>query len=87
MDTDARKNAIELTKRFVSGADTSIELANAIEVILDDNFPDNDFVKETVAMLAMYRPEGGFYLFQTLSIQQRLEQTLPILLEQWSAPK
>ncbi len=74
-----RKTTIQLIDRFVSGADTSVELANQIELLLDDNFPDDDFVQETVVMLAMYRPEGGVYLFTTKTIQERLEKTLPRL--------
>ena len=75
------KNVVVLIDRFISGADTSIELANQIELLLDDNFPEDDFVQETVVMLAMYRPEGGDYLFKTKAIQERLEKTLPRLLE------
>ncbi len=75
------KNAIQLIDRFISGADTSIESANQIELVLDDSFPDDDFVQETVVMLAMYRPEGGDYLFKTKAIQERLEKTLPRLLD------
>jgi hypothetical protein len=62
----------QLIQRFISGADTSIEVANEIEVALDDSFPDDDYVQQTVEMLAMYRPEGGEFLFDTAAIRQRL---------------
>jgi hypothetical protein len=65
-----------LVQRFVSGADTSIEAANEIEVALDDSFPDSDYVQQTVEMLAMYRPGGGELLFDTAAIRQRLIETM-----------
>jgi hypothetical protein len=63
-------------ERFVSGADTSIEAANGIEVALDDAFPNDGYVQQTVEMLAMYRPEGGDFLFRGPAITQRLIETL-----------
>ena len=66
---------------FVSGTDTSIENANEIEVALDDGFPEDDYVQQTVEMLAMYRPEGGDFLFDTDAIRQRLSETVEYLEE------
>ena len=60
---------------FVSGADTSIANANAIESAIDEHYPDNAVLQETVEMLAMYRPGGGEYLFDVSQIQRRLIQT------------
>ena len=65
-----------LIHRFVSAADTSIEAANEIEVLLDDSFPDDDHVRQTVEMLAMYRPGGGEFLFDTAAMRQRLIETM-----------
>ncbi len=65
-----------LVQRFVSGADTSISVVHEIEAVLDDWFPDDDYVQETVEMLAMYRPGGGEFLFDKAEISQRLIQTL-----------
>ena len=65
-------------RKFVLGMDTSIQAANEIEVALDDSFPDDDFVQQTVKMLAMYRPEGGEFLFDTTAIRQRLIQTMKV---------
>ncbi|WP_143271679.1 hypothetical protein [Bradyrhizobium mercantei] len=65
-----------LVQRFVTGADTSIGTANEIEVALDDRFPDDDYVQETVEMLAMYRPGGGELLFDTATIRERLIETM-----------
>ena len=66
----------QLASRFVSRTDTSIESANEIEVALDDAFPDDDYVQQTVEMLAMYRPEGGEFLFDRAAIARRLIETL-----------
>lgn len=69
------ENLKSLIERFVAGNDTSLELANEIEVILDDQFPDDDYLQQTVEMLAMYRPEGGDFLFDASAISQRLKET------------
>ena len=69
----------KLIQQFISGANTSLGAANAIEVALDDNYPDDDFVQQTVEMLAMYRPEGGDFLFDTAAIKVRLAETIEYL--------
>jgi hypothetical protein len=69
----------QMVQKFVLGTDTSIQAANQIELALDDSFPDDDFVQQTVEMLAMYRPEGGEFLFALEAIRQRLIQTLKYL--------
>jgi hypothetical protein len=69
----------QLIERFISGMDTSIEAANGIEAALDDGFPDDDYVQQTVEMLAMYRPEGGDFLFDAVAIKQRLTETVGYL--------
>ena len=69
----------EMIQRFVSGAETSITHANAIEVVIDDNFPNDLFLQQTVEMLAMYRPGGGEFLFDTPQIRQRLIETAEYL--------
>jgi hypothetical protein len=63
-------------QRFVSGVDTSIGAANEIEVALDDGFPEDDYVRQTVEMLAMYRPGGGEALFDAVAITERLIETM-----------
>lgn len=60
---------------FIAGVDTSIEAANRLEVLLDDNYPDDDFLQETVEILACYRPEGGDFLFDTDQVTSRLVET------------
>lgn len=64
---------------FSSGEDTSIEFANEIELALDNQYPQDEFIQETVVMLAMYRPEGGEFFFDTFTIQKRLQKTLRYL--------
>ncbi|MEH2536754.1 hypothetical protein V1278_002931 [Bradyrhizobium sp. AZCC 1577] len=72
---------ISLIDRFVSGADTSIASANEIEAALDDAFPDDDYLQQTVEILAMYRPEGGEYLFDANAVDTRLRETRSYLLK------
>lgn len=69
------RNIDALFDEFISSQHPSIALANEIEVALDDEFPDDDYVQHTVEMLARYRPEGGEYLFSTEAIRIRLRET------------
>ena len=68
-----------MIQRFVCNADASIEAANEIEVALDESSPDDDYVQQTVEMLAMYRPGGGTFLFDMAAIKQRLVETMEYL--------
>jgi len=61
-----------LIQQFISGTDCSTNAANKIEIALDDSFPDDEYVQQTVEMLAMYRPHGGEFLFDTTAIRRRL---------------
>jgi hypothetical protein len=65
-----------LIEKFTSGEDTSIASANAIEVAIDDAFPDDQAMQDTVLMLASYRPGGGPYLYVEQEIKHQLEKTL-----------
>lgn len=49
---------LSLVANFVSGRDRSIEAANQLEIFLDEAFPDDDYLQETVEMLACYRADG-----------------------------
>jgi hypothetical protein len=71
----AMSRIISLIDRFVSGSDMNIAIANEIEVALDDSFPDDDYLQQTVEILAMYRPEGREYLFDTAAVKIRLRET------------
>jgi hypothetical protein len=57
---------------FIAAEHPSILLANEIEVALADAYPDNDYVEELVGMLAMYRPEGGEYLYDAEAMRTKL---------------
>jgi hypothetical protein len=69
----------DLIQEFISGQDVSIDAANQIEVRLDDAFPENDAVQKTVEMLAMYRPEGGEFLFDTADLKRQLTSLIAVL--------
>ena len=70
-----------LVERFCSGDDVSIKSANAIEVALDDAFPDDDVVQAVVLMLASYRPGGGEFLYDEAQVKHRLASILGRLTE------
>jgi len=67
---------VERIERFVDGTDVSVESARAIEVGLDDAFPDNDWISERVLMLASYRPEGGHLLHDAAHVRAELAKVL-----------
>jgi hypothetical protein len=70
---------MELTdrvQRFIDGTDMSQESAGLIEVGLDDAFPDNDRIGETVLMLASYRPGGGPSLVDETQMRAELAKVV-----------
>ena len=60
--------------RFICKEDVSVANANEIEVVIDDQFPDDDFMQDTVEMLASYRPGGGDYLYDEEQVITRLKK-------------
>jgi len=62
-------------EKFIKGIDTTIEAANRLELMIDDSYPDDDFLQETVEILACYRPEGGEFLFDVQQVKSRLIET------------
>lgn len=68
----SKDRILELINRFVSGQDTSVSLANEIEVAIDDEYPDDDFMQDIVEMLASYRPGGGDFLYDEEVIRNKL---------------
>ena len=74
-----RKELTERIQRFVDGTDASLAAAQLIEVGLDDAFPDNKRVGETVLMLASYRPGGGEGLVGEAEMALNLQNLLPRL--------
>ena len=70
---------MELTdriQRFIDGVDTSLASAGLIEVGLDDAFPDNERIGDTVLMLASYRPGGGEFLHDEAAMQAELAKVI-----------
>ncbi len=63
-----------LLEQFCSGHDNSIKAANAIEVALDDAFPNDGQVQDVVLALASYRPGGGEFLYDEQEIKMQLAQ-------------
>lgn len=57
---------------FISNDDVSIGLANRIEAAIGDIYPEDEFVQDTIGMLASYRPGGGEYLYDESEISERL---------------
>lgn len=70
--SDADSDLLSSLNLFVSGHDTSIELANHLEVLLDEAYPDDDVVQARVVDLALYRPGGGEFLIDTSEMRARL---------------
>ena len=68
-------DVVMLLGNFIDGGDTSIEAANRLEVLIDSAYPDDDFLQETVEVLACYRPEGGDFIFNVNQVRKRLVET------------
>ncbi len=67
------KKAIEaMLDEFIAAENPSILLANEIGVALDEAYPDNNYVQHLVGMLAMYRPEGGEFLYDAEAMRAKL---------------
>lgn len=64
-----------LMEIFISGDDTSQDLVGQLEVLIDDEFPEDDYLQATVELLACYRPEGGEWTVDTNFVKQRLLNT------------
>ena len=60
--TDHVAKLIERIEGILSG-DRSIESAQAIEILLADQFPEDELLQDAALMLASYRPEGGVMLY------------------------
>ena len=69
----------QLIERFCSGADISVKAANAIEVAIDEAFPDDEQAQDVVLCLASYRPGGGELLYDELVVGRQLALLLPRL--------
>lgn len=66
-------------RRFVEGADCSMENANILEVALDDGYPEDPVIQEFVTMLACYRPGGGAYLYDQKELAREMKRVLAYL--------
>lgn len=64
----------KLLNDFISGVGVSVSAANELEVLLDDEFTCDEFMQDTVLMLASYRPEGGEYLYDKGQMIERLRK-------------
>lgn len=65
----------KLMQAFVEHDEPTIEMANLIEVLLDD-YLDDEILENMQEGLARFRPEGGDYLFDTNMIKVKLKKTL-----------
>ncbi|WP_139225821.1 hypothetical protein [Paracidovorax konjaci] len=65
-----------LAKKFISGEDVSLKCANALEVAIDDAFPDDEEMQAVVLMLASYRPGGGDYLYNERDVRKILMKVI-----------
>ena len=73
------KQITEQIKCFIQGTDCSIANAQAIEVALDDLFPEDQLIQDTVLILASYRAGGGDYLYNEEQVKRQLQLVIGIL--------
>ena len=68
-----------LLEGFIFGKDTSLEIAGEIEVELDSLFPNDDEIQDYVTDFALYRPEGGDFLYNREEMMHKCKNLLSIL--------
>ena len=73
---DNRESLVKLIERFTRGEDVSIAAVNAIEVAVEEMFPNDDEMQDVVVQLASYRPGGGEYLYNEAEIEPALAKIL-----------
>ena len=73
---DNRESLVKLIERFTLGEDVSIAAVNAIEVAVEEMFPNDDEMQDVVVQLASYRPGGGEYLYNEAEIEPTLAKIL-----------
>ena len=69
-----KSELLSLIEKFIEGEDCSVAVANQIEVAIDDTYPEDAFMQETVLMLASYRPGGGEFLYDEKTLKGRLRK-------------
>lgn len=67
-----RVELVKLIDRFIAGEDRSIKCANELEAAINDAFPEDEYLQDTVLMLASYRPGGDEYLYDEEAMKCRL---------------
>jgi hypothetical protein len=65
----------KLIKQFVAG-DTSLHIANQIEALIANGFPEEHPAQDLAEMLAQYRPGGGDFLYSEQDVLPPLERLL-----------
>ncbi len=70
---------IEMLNKFITKKDCSLQIAGEIEVKLDELFPDDDTIQDAVTYFALYRPGGGEFLYDEMSMIQESKLLLEIL--------
>ena len=68
----SKNKLIELIDTFTTLQDISVAHANEIELAIDDEFPDDEYMQDVVEMLASYRPGGGDYLYDEQTVINKL---------------
>lgn len=63
---------------FIAGKDCSIANAQVIEVALDELYPEDGLIQDTVTMLACYRAGGGEYLYNEEQVKSQLQKVVGI---------
>lgn len=73
------KVLVEMLNKFISEEDCSIEMAEKIEVMLDELFPTDDEIQDFVTCFASYRPGGGEYLYDKNGLIKETKVLLNII--------
>jgi hypothetical protein len=79
-DDNQRVSALlDRMERFVRGEDCSLAAANFIEGEIAALFPDDDEFEDLIHLLALYRPEGGPYLWDEATARPQMAHWCGVL--------
>ena len=81
MDNNEIKNLVNKLEYFVSGKDRTLMVAGEIEVLLDKIFPDDEEIQDYVTEFALYRPGGGEYLYDEITMAKKTEYLIKLIKE------
>ena len=81
MDINEIEILVNKLENFISGKDRTLAIAGEIEVALERLFSDDDEIQDYVTCFASYRPGGGEYLYDEVTMAKKSEYLISLIKE------